>query len=426
MSGLPGAARIGYPGAFMPRALLLSSLLVLAVPACGGDDTVVVIPDAGAADGGSDAPVADAASSAVAVIALDGDGQPDQGIVLLVHDGPGRLVDRTTTDQLGLAALEVPPGGRVTAVQRAGERRVITSVIGVQPGDELLFGAVADVPVQQSFTFGGPRHPDAAAYRFLSSCGRAVDRADPTTVLMFREACTSELVQLVVVPLSATGAPLGHVHGIVERTAGAGATGDAYEPVGHLALTVLGAATIDVAAITPVGHEARIPLAARGPAGAVIDVPLVGAGTGVSLVADDGSARLARRFAAVPAAASLDLTAAPALGAVLRDGDVIRWANRDPGAGDGLVATLGSTEVSWSMVMPADSVSLTMPELPADLADLAPLGDGSQPPVVRWFELSWVSGWDGFRRGGHRDAGRAERVVAGRLEDASALIGRSP
>jgi hypothetical protein len=390
------------------------------------------LADGAVGDGAADDAAVDAALAGVTVTAVGDDGRPETGTVVLVHDADGALLGRYATNAAGQAVVDAPGGGMVSAVQYGSGRAVTTTVLGVQPLDELHFQAPPRVPVRttQIQVLARPI-TGATRFRAFSSCGGSDD--DVASILWISpvSACLEGLARFVVVASGADGV-LGHVHTVVDDGRTIVGFADDYAPLAELVLDVRGSSAIGSAApIVPAGHEALLPVPTFLAAG-LNTVPLAGDGAGLSLTVSSSDGSIAQRFATTPTApVVMALDAIPAVDDLrLRfDTRTFAWGVNGGAAADGLVLQIVAADgprTTWRFVTPPDRRGLALPALPDDLAHLSPFAaEGALGAEVASIDLSWVSGWDAFRQRGHLDAAQLPAIVAARLEDSRAVVGRS-
>jgi hypothetical protein len=152
----------------MSRHTTVWASILAATIGCGGG--LPADPDAAPDAAIADAAIADAvpdampdampASVVVHVRGRAGAG-PSAGVPVLFHDPAGALVGRTTTDAQGVASGVVAAGGSITVVE-AGPR-LLTTIAGVEPGDDLEVGDVGtwDPPLRAT-SIVVPSGPDAS------------------------------------------------------------------------------------------------------------------------------------------------------------------------------------------------------------------------------------------------------------------------
>jgi hypothetical protein len=381
-------------------------------------------------DGGStpepgvDAGVADPGPAEVRVEVRTVTGVPDSGVTLLIHDAAGALVGRVTASASGQARLTVPADGQVTAIQGTGGERTLTTITDVQPGDVLRFGLEPRQGSQRTshaYDVTHPTHGDATSYGVVTSCGENLSFNHGPVV--FSGYCPVDQMQVVVVAVRA-GGPIAHVRTTAPPFMSSVDVAGSFEPLGAVAVRVRGGGhSFDVAPALPTLPDQKIPLRTHGDAGATVNVPLVGSGSGVAIdvTADAGTRRVIERFAVVPSQIEVDFSATTSLGSVALDGRGLRWSATGPAVADGVVATLERPGVTWHGVVPPTAVTWFVPELPEDLVHLSPVGLGIAP-VVRGYDLSWSRGWSEFRRSGHADTVDLELVVGLSRDGARALV----
>jgi hypothetical protein len=415
------AVRLGIPG--------LMLVLACGDGAAPAADAALADADPAAPDAPADALV-DAGPGDVTVIALRDDGDPEPGTVVLVHGADGALVGRYTTSAAGAAVVDVPAGGMVSAIQYGEGRAVTTTVVGVQPLDELRFQAPPRVvPTQRQVEVVARYVEGATWYEVLSSCGGRDGSGAGLFWISAPGACLDGLAQFVSLATGADGV-VRQTHTVVEGASSAVGFPDPYEPLGAMTLDIRGGGAIAVRAVLPASHDAALPVPGTTPDGpGLMTVPLAGAGSGVSLVVDSRHGSIAQRFAATPTeAAVVDLTVVPRIDSFRVEAGVFGWFIHGEPVIDGLLLQLIATAETrhiWRFVVPPDVRAVTPPVLPADLDHVSPLHPDDKPgALVSSFELSWVSGWDAFRQGGHADAVRVPAIVATKLDDARAVVGQ--
>jgi hypothetical protein len=411
--------------------IVIPGLMLLA--ACGDGATAAdaALPDGNGAVA-TDAAI-DAATDtiAVTVTAVGDDGQPEASTVILVHGGDGTLLGQYRTDAAGHAAVEAPIGGMVSAVQYGSGRAVTTTVLGVQALDELHFQAPPrrPAPTTQLEVFAPPGS-GATSFHAFSSCSLG-DTGGDLLQISVPTACLDGLAQFVVVARGPDGQQ-SQVSAVIEDAGPAiGFTGP-YRPLPSMVLDVRGQGALSVGPVVPAGHEALLPVLTPLEPG-LVTVPLAGTGSGLTLRATSGDGSIAQRFATTPAGpVPMDLDAIPYVGPLrlVYETRAFTWGAGGGATVDGLVLQVVAergTETTWRFVMPSAERGLTLPALPDELAHLSPFAgvDGAVRAQLTRVDLSWVSGWDTFRQRGHDDAAQLPAIVATRLEDSRALVGRS-
>jgi hypothetical protein len=129
-------------------------LVLLLIPACGDDSGD---GDGGAtdqADHGRDIPRdTDASPDVESDPSTDPAGEPETGTVTIhlvengapveageaaFHDSSGAAIGHETADEEGVIEVELPEGAMVTFVHEDGQDRDLTTIVGLQPGDEVI------------------------------------------------------------------------------------------------------------------------------------------------------------------------------------------------------------------------------------------------------------------------------------------------
>jgi hypothetical protein len=419
--GMGWAVRLGIPG--------LMLVLACGDSAAPAADAALADADPAAPDAAADA-VVDARPGDVTVIALRDDGEPEPGTVVLVHGADGALVGRYTTSAVGAAVVAVPAGSMVSAIQYGEGRAVTTTVFGVQPQDELRFQAPPRVmPTQRRVEVAARYVEGATGYEVFSSCGGHDSSGAGLFWISAPGACLDGLAQFVSLATGADGV-VRQTHTVVEGASSAVGFPDPYEPLGAMTLDIRGGGAIAVRAVLPASHDAALPVPGTTPDGpGLMTVSLAGAGSGVSLVVDSRHGNIAQRFAATPTeAAVVDLTVVPRIDSFRFEAGAFAWFVHGEPEVDGVVLRViatRETQHTWRFVVPPGVQALTPPALPPDLDHVSPFHpDGKPGALVETFELSWVSGWDAFRQGGHIDAARVPEIVATKLDDARAVVGQ--
>jgi hypothetical protein len=153
----------------------------------------------------------DASPASVKVTALTyaGDGRPDPAARIIFQDVEGTVMFEGPVDAMGKLEAMLPSGGTVTKVNIVADtptslRADVTTIMGVQPGDELTLG----LPARPTITNAGGQTtmsanftpiPGATDYLFFTTCGLTVaDDTSPVT-LNFRDSCHGPTFDLVMV-----------------------------------------------------------------------------------------------------------------------------------------------------------------------------------------------------------------------------------
>jgi hypothetical protein len=396
----------------MRLPVLLAS--VSFVVACG--ENAPDAPDASTLDA---APAPDATPSIATVTAIDDSGAPVMGATLLVHDRDGHFQRRAVTSALGEAELPVIAGEQVTLITHRGEKSLVTTITDVQPRDHLRFGLRTAVAFH-AYPATVPSHPTAVRTRLLTSCS---ENYRAPGVFEFFAYCPTDTVQFVAVPLISTSQLLGQYHVTAAQTATAVTLPDTLEPLATLPVRVDGL-DATIAPALPTFPDARIPLRISTVADRNAELPLAGVGNGVAIRVVDSTRRrrLVTRFETTPGALAIDFTLRREITDATIDGRRVSWSIAGHDLTDGVVVTMATPDVEWRVVLAAADTIWSVPELPAELANLEPPGDGSVVPAVAGYNLTWADGWADFRQSAHAETVALEQVVGLRRATSSALV----
>ncbi len=233
----------------------MRSIIVCLLVACG--PTAV-----GPGDGPQLGPDAANGTVNVTVTTTIGDGAPDPTAVVFFMDGSGDVEASVTTNQNGSAQGIVPSDGMVTVLQTTTQggttTDTITSVRGVQPGDQLQFGVPQSVvpPSGSSaaMTASFPAPATGTTPVFAFACGSA-SVTTTTATFEFPPACqpsSFDVVGLGVAP--AGGSAYLYQRGVTFASGSAFAITAPWQATGASKITVQNApaglvsiaATIDI------------------------------------------------------------------------------------------------------------------------------------------------------------------------------------
>jgi hypothetical protein len=199
----------------MIEMMRCSHHLILTVVLCVGCGSVKSnqLPDA--------PPAIDAsARGTVHVTVLDGGGSgaPAVGANVVFIDPDGTLVKRVATDTAGKADADVLPGASVTSIALLNMTYQLQTVTAVKPGDDLVLGSKnTDFTAAGTFTVNYPAATGAVSYVVGHACGPTfvnapVGAPPPTTAtLTMTNNCKQSKMEIVVVPMDASNAPLGSI-----------------------------------------------------------------------------------------------------------------------------------------------------------------------------------------------------------------------
>jgi hypothetical protein len=388
---------------FMKHAFLLAFLAV----GCGGGST---FSDAGAGGDDVDSATAehDAGFGVVEVLVLgrfENSGVPIEGAPVLFHDAGGALIARAESDAEGRASAEVQGGGMVTVIDR--DERVLTTVLGAQPGDQLVVGArVGPATAAGNATVNVPAGGTAYSVRGPCVTGSGSTTAIAAYVL---DSCPGAAP---VLALRNPSAPDAFLYA-PDVTIGDGDTVDlpgSWQTIGSIDLDLGGFADGDVATVTAwllVDGQKIAPIAASNTPTAVPYPTGIGDGTLLEATASNLTAGTFHRIVDHPGTAvtawaveAADLLPAPDL--VAATGSGATWDAGGEGHDGTMVAIAtmgekGSSGPTWFVIAPPDAGEVDLPALPSDLAGEWSgflFVSGAQVVAI---DSSLVDGYDAFR-----------------------------
>jgi hypothetical protein len=380
--------------------------VALSVIACG-DVRTVSPPDA--AIGGDDS---DAAPEPPGLVTVQLDelfesalyGEPMEDVPVLFHGPDRELIAEETTDTDGEASATVPPGSIVTIAMTAGGEQYITlSIFDVQPGDEIVFPSPEPEPGLPAelgtMTIDLPDKAGAAYYRAANGCQEGT--SDPATtssvVLSFDDSCApgnefdyvgrafndaNEVIDITsghaVFDLSGT-VTVSEWTGNDDLEVAVTGIPDSLHTLRVAVTPALGSlrfGPIATEQIEPDNDTTDISVPAIDDFGDGLDVGIEYTAVASNVGAQQAYYRVAPDTADVPLALDDDLLpwfGPPALTDATRE---ISWTRTSSGRADMVYAYLIATPKSgdtfaWLAIVPPDWTSVTLPELPAALADHA-------------------------------------------------------
>lgn len=375
-----------------------------------------------------------AAAGGVASLTVSGGG-PVQGLEVVFQRPDGSVIASAQTDAAGKASATIDAGAIVTVGRYyalPSPRWELTSVVGVNPGDDLViarapFGSSAG---KADVTFPGPV-TSATEYRVDVACNSAVAFAVGSPVSVpFYSTCGSSVTALTLAkgtggtPLAWSTAVDLPVTGTVPSQSAAGTSSAWRSDFGTLALTLTnpptGASTA-TATLTPRRNGFRFPGSstlgtATLAASTALDVPYAQAfGTSARLevrVVYPSVADESRRIENESTYASRTLDLATAIPPRVSGATVVEAAGVRTGswALAGADAALDATTLSaswtdgagrhdWNVVLPPTATSFRFPAMPAALTAFPPAAG----TALSWFEVtvndvSTSAGYDAFRK----------------------------
>lgn len=435
----------------MRLAYLCSCLLVLA--ACGKDEVFTdaavgddVLDDADTSIDAEPAPDA-IPDGTVHVTTFGRNGSAPGAVVanveVLVYGLDGTLRDRDQTDTNGEATLDVLSGDTVTAIYDliADQDVVLTTYVGVKPGDDLRFG---DFPqpagtgaTTGTMTLTWPALTGANTVILVTDCGTQYPATSATSATVTQtDTCNGPTFSalLYTYDLSNNVVQWGEVHDVTFANATTAAI-----PALQAATTF----TVDIAGISPeVSTYYLYAYASVGNSLTYVDWPSYAYGTpqagamsgsfpwasgvdGASIHENlyrDGNYGYqygARRLNPGVNTATTPMTPLPWLtDTVLTvvDARLVQWfqfgtAPYDAGIvtlrwslGTGIIITDGaalgsgsSISYRWDLIIPPGLTALTFPELPEELADFAPPTTANVNTRVQLVDTDAITGFDAAR-----------------------------
>jgi hypothetical protein len=361
----------------------------------------------------------------------------DVSAIAIFQDPVGAAVAEGMVDANGHAQADLPLGGSVTVIRITDSTQLdrdisLTTIRGVQPGDEITVGETArqgrvgasDSTMTVQFT------PRAAgdSYTFFTSCGGASVGQGSSTPLGFMDSCHGASFDLLSVASNSNEDPAaGYVFqtGIPYAAGGSVTVPDTWSPLGTFTATLThvpadlatlryshsivlgeaGAAFFDGALANPAAGTVQVTLPS----------PPVGTGTGT--LADfflysalGGSQVVSVRRPDATASVDIDLAhdlpwiVGPATGTITG----ASWDQRDGAAPDArLVSWRGrwsdgtrTNVVTWVIEDGEHTTSVTLPSLPDSYAAYDPTrasGVTVETPTVSYVDVDVLDGYDAAR-----------------------------
>ncbi len=184
----------------MCRFSAVVSVLIACLAACG-DDGANRLPDAPLPDDAAVDSPAPVTTVNITTLARTYDevapGTPRAGVMVFGVSAANTVVSSAVTDSAGKATLSLPDGGSVTAVYDAGGGKVtnvVTTFVGVKPGDSLTFGDrarnVSSTTGQAgTMTLRWAPVTDATHYRVHSPCYQTSYTGSTEVLIELGEDC---------------------------------------------------------------------------------------------------------------------------------------------------------------------------------------------------------------------------------------------
>ncbi len=409
---------------------------------CAGCGSVTATPDAGPGGGpGSDGGGTGTTLVQLTVLSTSLDGQPDTGAIAVFQDPSGAAIADGLVDAAGRAQADMPAGGSITVIRvvdpSSTERDVaMTTIRGVQPGDQITVGSTAS---PASFTGGSSMMtasftPFAAnyTYMFYTTCG-GVGGSGSSVQLPFVDSCHGASFDLLSVATSTTDPPdVRYIYqtGLTYAANGSVTVPDSWSSMASFTATLTNVpanlADVGLTHATLLGKISAAPVSnsvTQPSPGVVAEMtsypPSVGNGALVSLVMHNTNASgfqtVDVRTQAVAATLGIDLAqqALPWLvGTPTGTLTGASWDQLEGGAPDVRLVTWSghwtdgarTVFVNWTLEDGEHATSVALPALPAKYAAYDPgKASGvtvSPPPSVRYLDYDVLDGYDAARRYG--------------------------
>jgi hypothetical protein len=355
----------------------------------------------------------------------DQSGKPAGGTHVVFLDATGATVSDTTTDpSTGVATATMTAGGSVTAesplaTSNPDESQLLSTFLGVQPGDHLVVGVPQVSSPPATFTVTIPHLDNAASYSVLDNCNTngtvaALTSGPVSMTVSYDSTCTRP--GLAVFANDNTGAVLGSIYKPTQvLTASVDLAGETYLPPTDVSFTVtnlppsvtnLDVAITDVFDTGDTLFQGQQNLSLATPTTSLRMPQLPGATSIAAVQASRaGALQVVLRAAPQAAAVTLDLASlllSWVLGTPVYDGDhrAVQWIEAGPGTPDVVGAFLaynnGAHAVAWQLVAPYQSSKLVLPVLPGSLATFNPAADTTMG--IQVFLTKYPPGrWDAVR-----------------------------
>lgn len=153
----------------------------------------------------------------VTVLTYAADGAPDVAARMIFQDPEGNVVFEGPVDPMGKLEAPLPRGGTVTEVRIVTDtptqlRAEITTITGVEPGDDLTFGVAARATItnqggQTTMSANYTPFAGATSHLFFTTCGAFSGGTTSPVTLTFRDSCHGPTFDLVAVAAGGTATP---------------------------------------------------------------------------------------------------------------------------------------------------------------------------------------------------------------------------
>jgi len=403
---------------------ILALTLSLGAAACGKVQTFAdgSLVDGTTSDTGTTIDATTRGTVKVTTYDPGGGGAVSTGIPVLFIDTDGTLI-RVASDTNGKAQADVLPGASVTAVWTTGTGTYeVETIRDIKPGDDLVMALQRDNTNPGVFTVTFPPLSGASAYYVYGPCGEVPANGTTATFSYLYSYCMQNPMNLMVVAYDQSYKPFQALpaSGVTFSAGGSYTVSGAWQT-----LQTFNANFSDIPAIVTSLNMYRYSPDAFSFGGNAYGNPTTGTlsvSTGVPTITS--TAHVATRVydnsgsdqQIIQAVAGNALTYNLDIGTSL-----LPWVGQptfDPSTGSLSVPVTGSgtpdatamqirynrsggdagsTYVEWTVVGP-DFADLTLPPLPADLADVAPqAGDQWYPFGAVMIELDDAAGYDDIR-----------------------------
>ena len=405
----------------MPRSLLA---IVLALTACGSVKTEKLPDSPAAADAAPDS----GPHGRVTVKLLDpqGSGSGVLGSQVVFIDANG--TQRGVTDANGIASAEVLDGASVTVVSSQGQNQpFLQTVFGAKSGDTIVLNQVFDNRDAGTFTVNfTPVASVAGSYQVFGPCG-STSTATGTATLNFTNDCKQDPMDIIVVGTNTTtGASLGSIERAAVPFLSGGSTtiNGAFRAFLNLTASYSNAAlatNLDLQRFTPDDRGFQSGISGV-PTNGLATLAALGPNTSTAVLEtfitrpSFGQQTVLQRVAGASTTYGLDVEASvlPWFGLPTFDATTgtihqpVDPANSSGDAPDLFFTAVGylraaqadggvSTQIQWLLFGPTPG-DVVLPELPTDLAELAPrAADTIQEQFSGAVESDAIPGYDQAR-----------------------------
>jgi hypothetical protein len=354
-----------------------------------------------------------------------------EGVQVLVIQRDGAVGDSGLTDATGTIVLEdVEEGASVTAVYQDGEQYDLVTIVGVEPGDELVFGehyTPTRAGTDGSLTVSWPQVAGTYYYNVTGPCGgsNAFGEASTSTTIYFYSYCQTPTADLQFVAYDTSYNILSS--GVVADAPYTGTAVALPAWTAPLSFTVtsnnlpapveevyLGAYAVvdgtgslgDTAYTTPVSGSASstLAMAATG--------DRIAAWSSLWRPGEFGVQESYQHLGGAATAATFDTVELPWVGGILVSAAsrAVTWIQIGEQPYDGAVATASwsryvpdggeggtYTYFDWQIIMPPGTTSFTWQSPPAAIESVLPTRGDAVDGEVMLVDLSSADGYDALR-----------------------------